>query len=76
MQIEQLEKKIRTNEEQMEHEINPKLLGKKGKIKELKVEIKRQGDDFEKKMAEKDLEIEQLKAQLAAAAQPPNNSLE
>ena len=39
--IEQLEAKIRNNEEQMEHEFNPKLLGKKAKIKELKVELKR-----------------------------------
>ena len=39
--IEQLEHKIRNNEEHMEHEFNPKLLGKKTKIKELKVELKR-----------------------------------
>ena len=51
----------------MEHEINPKLLGKKAKIKELKVELKRKGNDFEKMIADKDQEIEQLKAQLAAA---------
>lgn len=65
-QIEDLQARIRNNEEYLEREIKTKLDNKKAKIKEAREELQRESEGFKFKMTEKDQVIESLKAQIAA----------